>query len=134
MTDARVEHVYEDRVGAREFLSQAELFLADADADVLSAPSKTLLLHNATISACDAILQAVGLRVTSGDGAHSLRLETALEQIGDNTEELLEDLDAARSRRNEASYRAGFIPQASVHDARDATARMVDLARAFLER
>jgi hypothetical protein len=33
MSDARLEKIYEDRVGAREFLSQSELFLADADLD-----------------------------------------------------------------------------------------------------
>lgn len=30
MTDARVEKVYADRVGARGFLAQAKLLLADA--------------------------------------------------------------------------------------------------------
>jgi hypothetical protein len=88
MTDARVEKVYEDRVGAGEFLAQAELLLADADTATLSAASKAILLHNATVCACDAILQAVGLRVTPGDRSHILRLETALDQADDDTEEL----------------------------------------------
>lgn len=132
MSDAQVEKVYEDRVGAREFLDQAELFLADANTASLHAPSQSILLHNATICACDAILQAVGVRVTSGDRAHALRLETAFSQLDDGAEELLERLDASRERRNEASYAAGFVAQTSVVDAREATAEFVELARAFI--
>ncbi len=97
------------------------MFLADADTASLSAESQAVLLHNAAICACDAILQAVGLRVTSGEGAHILRLETARDQVDANAEELFERLDASRERRNEASYRAGFVPQASLADAREAT-------------
>jgi hypothetical protein len=132
MTDARVERVHEDRLAAREFFAQAELFLVDADSADLRAPSRAVLLHNATISACDAILQAVGLRVTSGDRSHVLRLETALEQLPDQTDELLEQLDTSRERRNEASYAAGFVAQASLDDAREATAELVELARVFI--
>ncbi len=50
MTDARVEKVYEDRVGAREFLSQADLLFVDAGKPTLSAPSQAILLHNTTVS------------------------------------------------------------------------------------
>ena len=131
MSDARVEKVYADRVGAGEFLVQAEMFLADAETATLSSPSQAVLLHNATVCACDAILQAVGLRVTPGDRSLFLRLETALDQVDSDTEELLERLDASRARRNEASYAAGFVAQASVADAREATAEVVELARAF---
>jgi hypothetical protein len=132
VTDARVEKVYEDRVGAREFLVQADLLFADAGKPTLNAPSQAILLHNATVCACDAILQAVGLRVTSGDRSHALRLETALDRLDSDTEELLEGLDASRERRNEASYAAAFVPMASVADAREATAEMIELARAFV--
>ncbi len=51
MTDARVEKVHTDRVGAGEFLAQAEPLLADADTGTLSAASKAILLHNATVCA-----------------------------------------------------------------------------------
>lgn len=132
MTDARVERVYEDRVTAREFLAQAQLFLTDANTTALSAPSRAVLLHNATVSACDAVLQAVGLRVTPGDRSHVLRLQTALSELTDDTEELLERLDASRERRNEASYAAGFIGTASIQDATEATTELVELARAFI--
>lgn len=132
MTDARVEDVYEDRVGAREFLAQADLLFADAGKAALSAPSQAILLHNATVCACDAILQAVGLRVTPGDNSHALRIETALDQLDGEMEDLLESLDASRERRNEASYAAAFIPQASVADAREATAELIESARTFV--
>ena len=133
MTGARVEKVHADRVRAREFLAQAERFSTDADVAGLSTESRVVLLHNATISACDAILQAVGLRVTSGDGAHVLRIETALAQLDEDTEELLESLDASRERRNDASYAALFVAEASASDAREATTELLELARSFIE-
>jgi hypothetical protein len=120
-------------VRAREFLAQAERFSADADMAGLSTESRVVLLHNATISASDAILQAVGLRVTSGDGAHVLRIETALAQLAEDTKELLESLDASRERRNEASYAALFVAEASASDAREATTELLELARGLID-
>lgn len=66
------------------------------------------------------------------DRSHVLRLETALNEVDGDTEEPFERLDASRARRHEASYAAGFIAQASVADARDATAELVEVARAFI--
>ncbi len=117
---------------AREYLDQAERFRNDADIAHLSAESQSVLLHNATICACDAILQAVGMRITTGKRAHALRLETALERLDGNTEELLESLDASRERRNEASYAASFVPQASLADAREATTDLIERVRALI--
>ncbi len=113
------------------FLEQADRFRSDADAPI-SAESQAVLLHNAAVSACDAILQAVGLRVTGGERSHILRLETALEQLDGDTEELLEALDASRERRNEASYAASFVPEASLSDAREATTELLERVRAIL--
>lgn len=62
-----------------------------------------------------------------------LRLETALEHLDGDIEDLLERLDAARTRRNEASYAAEFVAQASIDEAREATAELVELARVFLD-
>jgi predicted negative regulator of RcsB-dependent stress response len=70
--------------------------------------------------------------VTSGDGAHLLRLETALAQLPHDTDDLLERLDASRSRRNEASYAAMSVAQASVDEAREATAELIELTRDLL--
>jgi hypothetical protein len=132
VTEARVQNVYADRATAREFLHQGEMFMGDADTESLNPISRMVLLHNAAVCACDAILQAVGLRVTTGDRSHALRLETALDQLAVDTNELLERLDASRERRNEASYAAGFVAQASLSDAREATAELVELARAAI--
>lgn len=132
MTEARVERVHEDRVRAREFFAQAEVFLRDAKDENLSAASRAVLFHNATMCACDAILQARGLRVTTGDRAHILRLETALDQIDVDTEELLEQLDASRERRNEASYAADPVARASVADAQEATLELIELTRGLV--
>lgn len=49
-------------------------------------------------------------------------------------EDLLESLDANRERRNEASYAAEWVSAASVPDAREATAELIELARAFMTR
>jgi hypothetical protein len=132
VTDARIEQVHADRITALEFLDQASDFLNDARVDGLGPASRIVLLHNAAIAACDAILQAVGLRITRGDRSHILRLETALHELGVDTDELLGRLDASRERRNEASYGGSFIAQASVRDAEEATTELLDLARAFI--
>jgi hypothetical protein len=132
MTEARVEQVHADRIGARVFLAQSETFFEDANLSRLRSESRSVLLHNATIAACDAILQAAGQRVTPGDRSHILRLETALGHIDGDTEELLERLDASRERRNEASYAAGFVPQASIDDAHEAVAELIGLARRLI--
>jgi hypothetical protein len=131
MTDARVEPVYEDRVRAREFLAQSERFFTDANRSGLAAESRSVLFHNAAVCACDAILQAAGLRVTVGDRSHVLRIETALAQIPGDTEELLDRLDASRERRNDASYAADFVAQTSIEDAHEATAELIEHARRF---
>jgi hypothetical protein len=133
VTDARVEKVYADRLRAREHLDQANLLLRDANTNGLSAPAQAILLHNATVCACDAILQATGLRVTPGNRSHMLRIETALEQLEGDTEELLESLDASRERRNEASYAASFVAAASLIDAREATIELHERARGLLD-
>lgn len=132
MIEARVEKVYADRLDARTHLAQAEKFQTDADVEALSAESRSVLLHNAAISASNAILQAAGLRVTSGDGSHLLRLETALDQLNQETGDLLERLDASRSRRNEASYASMLVAQASVDEAREAVAELIKLAQDYL--
>ena len=134
MTDARVEKVYADRVRAREFLQQALQFQGDAASRNLSAESQSVLLHNAAVCACDAILQATGLRVTPGDRSHVLRLKTALEQLDGDTTELLESLDVSREQRNVVSYAASFTPQAILAEAREATEHLLDLTKAMLER
>ncbi|HEU0250779.1 MAG TPA: hypothetical protein VFR48_08655 [Solirubrobacteraceae bacterium] len=132
MTEARVEKVHEDRIAAREYFAQAERFFVDATRAELSADTRSVVFHNAAICACDAILQAAGLRVTSGEGSHLLRLGTALEQVDGNHDDLLERLDESRWHRNNVSYQAGFVPDASVVEAREATTELIELTRGYV--
>jgi len=131
MTDARLEQVHASRIDARNYLEQARTFQADADG-ALSNESRSVLLHNAVLSAADAVLQAAGLRVGSGDGAHQLRIETALAQLPEETDDLLDRLESSRSRRNDASYAAMLVPEASIEEAREATAELISLAAVFV--
>lgn len=70
--------------------------------------------------------------MTPGDRSHVVRLETALDRLDGDTEDLLDRLDASRARRNEASYAAEFVAEASVADAREATAELLELAQVFI--
>lgn len=132
MTEARLRKIPADRMGAREFIAQARIFMSDAHVSGISNEGRQLLLHQTAICACDAILLACGLQVTGGDGAHMLRLEHALEQLPDDADELLDTLDASRARRVEASYRAGFVPAASVEEAEEATLELLERAERFV--
>lgn len=83
MNGARLEQVHANRVGARVFLAQSEAFLEDANRSGLGSESRSVLLHNAAIAACD------------GD-----------------TEELLERLDAAPSDETKPHMQRGsFLSQ-----------------------
>ena len=133
MTGARIEEVPADRVTAREFLAQGRVFLDDALTD-LSNESRQILLHQAAICACDAILLAKGLRVSAGDGSHILRFERAVGEPPGATSELLEALDAARAIRVNASYQATPVAGASVDDAAEATRELYALTEELLRR
>jgi hypothetical protein len=132
MTEARVEEVPADRVTAREFLAQGRVFLDDAVAP-LSNESRQVLLHQAAICACDAILLAAGLRVSAGDRAHVLRLQRALDELPGPTDDLFEALDAARVIRVDASYRATPVASASVDDAAEAAHELYARTAELLE-
>jgi hypothetical protein len=133
VTEARLRKIPADRVGAREFLDQARIFIEDTELATLSNEGRQLLLHQTAICACDAILLASGLQITGGDGGHRLRLEQALAQLPDDTYELLDALDDSRARRVEASYRAGPVPAASVQEANEATRELLVRAECFVE-
>lgn len=133
MTEARLRKVPADRVGAREFLDQARIFMQDAELVALSNEGRQVLLHQTAICACDAILLASGSQIAGGDGGHLLRLASALEQLQADTDELLDALDDSRARRVEASYRAGPVPAASMEEAAEATRELLALAESFVE-
>jgi hypothetical protein len=128
--NARLQQIAPDAHGAQTSLAQADVFLADARNADNSNESRIVLAHNATVAAADAILAANGQRVTSGDNGHVLRLEAALDHVDGDTDELLERLDAARARRNEASYAGLAVGSFSVADALEATTEFVAMVRA----
>ena len=132
MTAARLRKVPADRMGAREFLDQARVFMSDAGLRGVSNEGRQLLLHQTAICACDAVLLVSGLQVAGGDGAHVLRLEQALAELPGDADELLDSLDASRARRVEASYRAGPVPEASVEEAAEATLDLLERATTFV--
>lgn len=106
--------------------------MRDAGVDSLSNETRQVLLHQATLCACDAILIASGKRIVGGEGAHLRRLTEALDLLPGNTEELYEALDAARERRSEASYAAAWVPTASVQEAEEATLELLERAERCL--
>ncbi|MGH2878417.1 MAG: hypothetical protein ACRDK4_02265 [Solirubrobacteraceae bacterium] len=132
MSTAKVVKVPTDRVGARDYLNQARQFSKDSETDVISSESKQVLIHQAAISGCDAILLASGFRIRGSEGGHELRLREALKRVAPDEEELLDDLLASRDRRSEASYAAEPVARASVAEARDALAQLLELAASYL--
>lgn len=130
MTVARLQEIDPDAHGAGMLFAQAELFLGDARKTDITNESRVVLAHNAAIAACDAILAAEGWRVTSGDNAHVLRLQSALTHVDGDTEELFERLDTSRARRNDASYSGFPVGSFSVVDAIEATTELVEMVRA----
>jgi hypothetical protein len=79
---AQVEQRGDDPWAALEFLGQARRFLRDGQVDDLSDEGRQVLLHNAAVAACDAILAINGLEVTGSEGGHRLRFEEAHKRLG----------------------------------------------------
>lgn len=132
MSESELRKIPENRVEAREFLGQADRYLRDAGIASLSNEAQQVLLHQAALCACDAILLACGQRVVGEEGGHVLRLTEALDRLPGDTDELFEALDASRTRRSEASYAAAWVPTASVQEAEEATRELLELARDYI--
>jgi hypothetical protein len=126
--EAQVERCGEDPWAAQEFLEQARRFLDDGRVECVSTAGRQVLLHNATVAACDAILAMHGLEVTGTEGGHVLRLEEAHRRLGRGHADLFERLDEGRDRRVNASYRAGSLDGAEIDVAVQAVTELVVLA------
>jgi hypothetical protein len=113
------------------FLAQARRFLEDAQRDSTHLESAVVLYWNACISAMDAILTAVGLRVGSGEDSHAVRVNAAAEVLGAGYAELFERLDEWRRERHDVSY-AALTPSAGAADAMRGDARDIVAAAATL--
>lgn len=132
MTEARVETTYPDPATAREFLDQAQTFFGDASNSDNSKESRAVLAHQAAVAACDAVLLHDGRRIAGDEGAHRLRLATAREALGGDLQDLFERLDDSRAWRNDASYRAQLVPDATLAEALEATRELLELVRAHV--
>lgn len=132
MNDARVELVSPDPATARVFLEKAEGFVEDAARSQTQAASRQVLAWSSCIASMDAVLGAAGRRVSTGNGAHALRVQETHRQLDIEDVDLFERLDAHREVRHDVSYHAGVISEAeaqtTVADARE----LLDLARRFV--
>jgi hypothetical protein len=130
---AQVEQRGDDPWGALEFLAQARRFLRDGRIDDLSDEGRQVLLHNAAVAACDAILAINGLDVTGSEGGHLLRFEEAHKRLGGGHGDLFERLEDGRDRRIQASYRAGSLDGTGVDVGVQAVGELIDLAETLIE-
>jgi hypothetical protein len=130
---AQIERTEADPWAALEFLGQARRFLRDGRIERLSDEGRQVLLHNAAVAACDAILAINGLEVAGSEGGHALRFEEAHKRLGKGHSDLFERLEDGRDRRIEASYRAGSLDGTGVDVALDAVSELVDLTEGLIE-
>src|SRR5215210_5992132 len=112
MTEASVELIPPDPWLAHSHFHRALEFIGDGEQTSLSAAGRLVLLHDAALSLCDAVLAINGREVRGSDGGHVLRLQQAQKLLGDGLRDLFERLDDGRLARGDASYRAAPIPEA----------------------
>lgn len=130
--DAKIERVEADVWAALEFLEQAKRFLRDGETETISDEGRQLL-HSAAIAGCDAILAIAGWQVSGVEGGHVLRLTETHKSLGGGHDELFDRLDDSRSRRANASYRAGLVSAVEIDPAVAAVRELVKTAEDFIE-
>jgi len=99
----------------------------------MTTSSQQIPLWQACISAMDALLLAVGRRVTGGDGAHMRRLEEIQQHLDGEELDLFERLDTHRELRHEASYHVGMVSRQDARTTREDAEQLIRRARAFVE-
>jgi hypothetical protein len=124
MTRAEAEAVEPDPGRARDFVAQAQRFLADAERESTYLESAVVLYWSACISAMDAVLTSAGLRVGRGEDSHAVRIEKARSVLGAGFSDLCDRLDEWRRERHDVSYRA-ITPSAADVAAMQSDAREV---------
>ena len=132
MTRAEAERVEPDLGRARDFVAQAQRFLADAEL-ATHLESAVVLYWNACISGMDAILAAAGLRIGSGEDSHAVRVEATRRVLGGGFGDLCDRLGEWRRERHGVSYAAITPAAADVAamqtDAQDILAAAKDYVR-----
>jgi hypothetical protein len=127
MSEARLERIERDPYLAKSFLLRARRFAADAKRRELAAETRQVVLHSATIAACDAALAIEGFEVVGIEGGHKLRIETALDLLPDVPDDMFDRLDDARLSRNQVSYAAGFSTSEDLDAAEAAVTALIAL-------
>lgn len=130
---AEIDHVGVDVDGASAFAKRAELFLDNARLEALAPEARPILLHDAVLAGCDAVLAINGLRVVGSDGGHTLRRQKAEALLDVDRDDLYERLDDARDLQNAASYRAAPVPLPDADDGISAAAEFLHLVRDHVE-
>jgi hypothetical protein len=133
MTRAEVEAVEPDLGRARDFVAQAQRFLADAERESMHLESAVVLYWSACISAMDAVLTSAGLRVGRGEDSHAVCIQATRRLLGAVFADLCDRLDEWRRERHDISYRAVTPSAADVaamqSDARDVLSAAEDHVR-----
>lgn len=133
MAKAELERIEADPFLAADFLDRAKDFVKDARVAGLSDETRLLVLHSATVAACDAVLSISGFRIVGSEGGHRLRIEKSAALLGDVDAELFERLDDARLSRNDVSYALGMVPTEDVMASAEAVDRLIEHAQALVE-
>ena len=128
MTDARIARDQPDAFLAADLLARAKQFARDGTSGDLGIESRVVLLHNAIICACDAILAIEGRRIEGSVGGHKLRIEEAEKRLPGANSALFTTLDEARVSRNEVSYSAAAAPIEGIEATSGAVQRLIELA------
>ena len=100
MTKAELESIEPDAFLAAGFLDRASALARDAGVQGLGDEARLVLLHSATIAACDAALSINGWRVRGSDGGHRLRIRQTSALLGAEEPGLFDRLDDTRLSRN----------------------------------
>lgn len=132
MAEAKLSRIVPDPTLAGAFLTRAEEFLADGSSANNTDSSRQVLLHNAAIAACDAVLAIKGFEVEGSERSHVLRLDQAQELLGHDLIDLFERLGSVRLTRADVSYAAGFVGGDEVGEAETAVGELVAHARDFV--
>lgn len=111
MADAQLDHGEPDAYAAKAYLDQAKRLLDDGEVEGMSREGRSIVLHHATIAACDAVLAIDGVTIRGSEKGHSLRLAETQTRLGGELDDLFERLEDARDTRAAASYRAAPVPR-----------------------
>ena len=131
MTRASILHTVPSPEEARVFLARARQFQSDADVEAVSDTGRELLLHQASVAACDAVLAVAGVRVVGDEGGHALRLSETVSRLGLD-EDVADALTTTRRLRNASAYGAGIVIGHQVEESGEAVDHLIEAVTLFM--